>query len=217
MCKPGRVRGLVVPRMRSVSDEPDLPERINAEWDAWRRWAAADMYGSDSLPEVPYHATELSVSGWIGVPALLMHVGLVLLGVMARRVRLKGLRIWAADKEIEFDHLWYEPESCGLNHAYTRLGLAHLASGNAPEAIACLERSWQVHPCPHNTSFGLPAALWRALADVPAAESVRQHCQDVAVRRHGLGRTWPFKSDRTNPFDVLRGLVSAPRDPTIKM
>ncbi|HYD49513.1 MAG TPA: tetratricopeptide repeat protein, partial [Terriglobales bacterium] len=131
----------------------DLTERLNTEWDTYRRWIAAHSQGSESKPELPRQLVTSKRSAWIGVPTTLMLVGFVLIGAMARRARLHRARAWAAEKEIAFDHFWYEPGACGLSKAYTRLGLARLAMGDKKTAIDCLERSFQVHPCPHNVNF----------------------------------------------------------------
>jgi len=47
-------------------------------------------------------------------------------------------------------------------------------------AIECLRRSWHVHPCPHDTSFGLSLGLWIALAGIPEAEPARAEYEDMA-------------------------------------
>jgi hypothetical protein len=70
---------------------------------------------------------------------------------------------------VDLDRFSLEPASCGLNRAYTRLGLARLGSGDELGAVDCLRKSWRVHPCPHNTTFGLRPELWNAVATMPGA------------------------------------------------
>lgn len=95
---------------------------------------------------------------------------------IARRTGAPGISGWAAQREIELDYLWYEPIACGLNHAYTRLGLSLLASGDTAGAARCLRASWHVYPCPHNTSFGLDRRLRAALSETEdAVESVDEY------------------------------------------
>jgi hypothetical protein len=113
----------------------------------------------------------------LGVPLLLP---LKLAGLTSRLLPLRALERWAARKRIEYDHLWYGPMACGLNSAWTDLGLAMAASGDYAAAVNCLRQSWHVHPCPHSTTFGLQRRLLdrlrgAALTNQAVAEAVEEY------------------------------------------
>ena len=110
---------------------------------------------------------------WLGI-LLMPAISLSLF--FSKIFRLHKLRERLARLRIKADIFSYEPVSCGLNAAYTELGLALLAQGKLPEAIECLDLSWKVHPCPHNTTFGLRRGLVARLKEFPdASQSVNQY------------------------------------------
>jgi len=73
--------------------------------------------------------------------------------------RIKSFVAFFSKLRISTDRFSYEPLSCGYNNAYTKLGLVLLSQNDVNGAIKCLDASWRVHPCPHNTSFGLKRGL----------------------------------------------------------
>lgn len=93
--------------------------------------------------------------------------------------RLYVLSIWAAEKRIRYDNLWYEPHSCGLTNSLTDLGLGYLEVGELSQSIECLDRAWRVYPCPHNTSYGLRLKLYNKLKKYPVAKDVTKKYRDM--------------------------------------
>ena len=177
---------------------------IEAELSSFKRWQSAYARGEDPLPDLPERGDQRgSVETAVGLAA---HLGLAGIGWSAGRLGLGGLRVWAAREEIAVDRFWYEPASCGLNHAYTRLGLALLAGGDESGAIDCLQAAWHIHPCPHNTSFGLDPRLWSALVGVPAADHAREQYAEVA-RKFSPDGVWP--PPKVSLRRVFRGLWSS--------
>lgn len=73
-----------------------------------------------------------------------------------------------------------EPRTCGLNTAYTNLGLARLGRHDLPGAIRCLDASWRVHPCAHNVTFGLKQRLAAALKDHPEAHAALEQYERMS-------------------------------------
>src|SRR5438309_7286915 len=173
--------------MKRVERVVDV-EVIEAELALYKRWRAAYSCGERPLPALPERGqSPKSMQMLLG---LAVHLGLFFIGWAAYRLGLDRIRVWAAEGEIAVDPIWFEPGSCGLNHAYTRVGLGLLAVGNEAGAIGCLHSAWRVHPCAHNTSFGLDPRLWRALATVPAADGCRAEYEAMA-RRFVLDAEWP--------------------------
>ncbi len=110
------------------------------------------------------------------IGGVFLHLLLWCLGRCALKCRLYALAIWTARKRITYDYLWFAPQSCGLNHAYTDLGIACFRSGKTKDAVECLQKSWKVFPCPHNTSFGLSTRLCQLLAgEAIAADAVQEY------------------------------------------
>ena len=85
-------------------------------------------------------------------------------------LRLPFLTIWATETSIKYDYLYWEPLSCRWNNSYTDMGLAYIKSGKIDKAIKCLNRSWRVYPCPHNTTYGLKSRLCKKLKEFPVAQ-----------------------------------------------
>ena len=90
--------------------------------------------------------------------------------IVSRLLRIHKFVAFFSKVRIATDKLSHEPVSCGYNQAYTNLGLALLAENDIEGAINCLDSSWRVHPCPHNTSFGLDRRLVSKLIQFPEAK-----------------------------------------------
>ncbi|MBZ2167418.1 hypothetical protein [Marinobacter sp. F4216] len=114
------------------------------------------------------------------LPGVVLHASLSLISVICQKARLWALLGPLARLRIRTDWLSYEPRQCGYNAAYTRLGLAELKRGNTNAAIACLQESARVWPCPHSTSFGLRTALAHKLEKVPEANAAAQEYLQLA-------------------------------------
>lgn len=100
-----------------------------------------------------------------------------------------GVR-WFSIVRIRMDDLSYEPCQCGLNVAYTYLGMARLKSGDIGGAINALKLSALVWPCPHNTSFGLRVSLARDLEAYPQARvAVDEYKQLAFLFNKGITRS----------------------------
>ena len=85
---------------------------------------------------------------------------------------------WFTKLRILTDSYSFEPGQCGLNSAYTYLGLSRFNSGDVIGAISALKYSGLVWPCPHNTSFGLQQHLVKVLGSNPEAkEAVDEYMQ----------------------------------------
>jgi hypothetical protein len=99
-----------------------------------------------------------------------LHLFLWFMTIIGLKLNMNSLAIWASTASVKYDHLWWEPVSCGLNNAYTYLGIGYFKAGKIPDAIECLKKSWLVYPCPHNTSYGLKLNLYKKLRNFPEAE-----------------------------------------------
>ena len=86
--------------------------------------------------------------------------------------RIKSFVVFFTKLRIATDKYSFEPVSCGYNYAYTKLGLVLLSQNDISGAINCLDASWRVHPCAHNTSYGLKRALVSKLKGYPEAQIV---------------------------------------------
>jgi hypothetical protein len=130
----------------------------------------------DELPPLPRNPRRERSDYRSLIASVSYHLLLAALAATARSVRAHWLAAFAARARIISDGLSYEPKSCGLNNAFTNLGLALLGQNNIAEAIECLDASWRVHPCPHNCSFGLDQRLATALRPYAEAEqSIEQY------------------------------------------
>jgi len=156
-----------------VEDRPSL-QVIEHELEAYRRfWAAAEQ-GIRPLPEVP-EMERVPRSMVKAVLGEILHIGLKILGRVAKYLHFSYLRGWASRQRVSLDRFTFEPTSCGLNRALTEMGLALLATGEVRGAKECLVQSWQVHPCIHNTYVGLDFRLWQALQAIP---DLREECAE---------------------------------------
>ncbi len=183
-------------------EQPDV-ETIAAELEAWQRRIASGGK-EDPLKELPLQNGEPSSAAFIC--GLAVRIPLLALGSLARKARLPLLRQWAAHQQIRLDWMTLCRASCSLNHAWTELGLALLERGDVPMAIDCLERSWHVHPCPHDTSHGLSPCLWKALDGTPQAEEARIEYENMA-RRFASGFGLP--RNRVPLLAFLRAVIRA--------
>ncbi len=161
---------------------------IERELAVWRNWQAAFLRGDEERPSLP--ATQASPLPPVLIAAAVARALLLFLARVSSRFGSSALHIWAANKIVALDHLSFEPVSCGLNRAYGRLGLAKLVAGDQLGAIECLRTSWRVHPCPHNTSFGLVVGLWQALASTPGAARASREYEEMARKFCGSS-DWP--------------------------
>ena len=121
-------------------------------------------------PQEFKEAEEIFPGGIRGLLGFLLHLYLWFLSKVCLKLKLTPLAIWASKNRVKFDSLWWEPISCGLNNSYTDLGLSYLKAGNIDKSIECLDRSWRVYPCPHNTSFGIKLSLYKRLKEFPEAQ-----------------------------------------------
>jgi hypothetical protein len=111
---------------------------------------------------------------------LLVHIPLLLLKFMSLKIYFwPGVR-WFTLARIRTDNLSFEPSQCGLNTAYTYLGIGKLKSGDIEGAINALKSSSLVWPCPHNTSFGLRMRLARELGEYPEARGAVNEYKQLA-------------------------------------
>lgn len=158
-----------------VPNQPNI-QAIKAELAVFKRWQQAYLQKEQPLPDLPTSDDKRSTV--ILLCCLAVYSGLVLLGWIVKFTHLRPLLVWTARQRVAYDRMAFEPASCSLNHAFTELGLALLATGDYRSAIECLRKSWQVRPCPHNTSFGLNPRLWKPWGTYPRVQR-----QDVSMRR----------------------------------
>ncbi len=173
--------------MLPVSKQPTV-EVIEAELTAYKRFQSAYLQKERPLPKIPQQPGE--PSSLVIVFGLPIQFTLIISGWIAKKAYLRALRIWVARKRVALDGIDFERASCGLNKALTELGLSLLAVREHTGAIDCLRRSWQVHPCPHNTTFGLSPRLWYALVVIPEATEACAEYEGMA-RKFSAGFTWP--------------------------
>ena len=135
----------------------------------WNNW----MNGPEPAENKPqaYKDIDKKPSGHIEILfGMTLHMFLWFLTRLGQLARINSLSIWAAQKRIRYDDLWYEPHSCGLTSAFTDLGISHLENGDIGKAIECLGLAWRVYPCPHNTSYGIKLKLYKRLRILPEAQ-----------------------------------------------
>ena len=135
----------------------------------WRKW----LNGPDPAQNKPPEFKKWDEIGPKGISVgigMLLHLYLWMLAKLGMVLRIQSLTIWASKARIKYDHLWFEPISCGYTNAFVDMGLGYLESGKVEKAIDCLSKAWRVYPCPHNTSFGLRLKLYKKLRDFPEAQ-----------------------------------------------
>jgi hypothetical protein len=101
---------------------------------------------------------------------VLLHSILFVLIHISKTIKIWPLVAIFSKIRILTDSWALEPRQCGYNRAYTLLGIYRLRSKNISGAISALNESWQVYPCPHNTSFGLYSTLAKELKMYPEAK-----------------------------------------------
>jgi hypothetical protein len=99
------------------------------------------------------------------------HVLIEISSSVARRLGAHRILSVLARMRIATDRWSYESRACAWNFAHTNLGLVLLARNDVKGAIACLDASWRVHPCPHNSTYGLSQRLATALRKQPEARA----------------------------------------------
>jgi hypothetical protein len=154
--------------LNEVLTEDDIAlelKRYRAFSEAWR----AGKRGED-LPNIPENR-DCQRSNIVGLVGTILHLLVWIAIGLAQLLRVHAVTAALSELRIKTDHLSFEPRSCGLNAAYTTLGLARLAMKDLVGAIHSLDWSWRVHPCPHNSSYGLKRKLALALSRYPEAES----------------------------------------------
>jgi hypothetical protein len=136
-----------------------------AEWRAWVKRG-----GGEPVP------AWISRSDWSAVGSAAVHAPIRMLRILATKMSLPSVAARLAQLRIRTDGWSYEIRACGLNRAWCTLGLACVARGDLQRATECLDEAWRVHPCPHNTSFGLAMELSQALdRHEPAREVVARY------------------------------------------
>lgn len=119
---------------------------------------------SENTPKVS------AISEFIMLLGTVLHT-FIFIGIkISTMLRVQHLTFILLKARIRTDKYSFEPLSCGYSRAQSKLGLALLKRNDVVGAIECLEASWRIHPCPHNTSFGLPRNLARTLMTYPEAE-----------------------------------------------
>jgi hypothetical protein len=165
-------------------------EGILPELEQYRKWHRAHMQGKDQedCPNLPENKDAPKYNA-ICLFGAFIH-GLIFLALeISTFLRIKKAVSFFAKLRISTDKFSYEPCSCGYNNAYTKLGLALLTKNDVNGAIRCLDASWRVHPCPHNSSFGLKRSLVAKLRKYPEAENVvNQYIK--------IGKQFVFWSDK---------------------
>lgn len=139
--------------------ERDIIEAM-VPYTAFMKAYRAGKRGRD-LPQLPTNPSD--DAPWSVVASFFLHAPLAIAAKLARRCRAHRFLSLTARARLRTDALSFEPRSCGLNLAYTNLGLALLSQRDVWGAIACLDASWRVYPCAHNVSFGLNRLLALAL------------------------------------------------------
>ena len=148
-------------------------EDILLELEQYQNWRQAYMAGKnqEDCPELPENRDAPKYTSY-GLFGAFIHM-FIFLGIeISSLFRIQKFVAFFAKLRISTDRFCYEPKSCGYNNAYTKLGLALLSQDDVNGAIKCLEASWRVHPCPHNSSFGLKRSLVSKLKNYPEASRV---------------------------------------------
>ena len=144
----------------------------------WFNW----MNGPDPANNKPqeYKDIEKEQSKYIELFfGMALHLFLWLMTRFSQLFKLHSLSIWAAQKRIRYDSLWYEPLSCGLTSSYTDLGIGYLKAGALTQSIECLDKSCRVYPCPHNSSYGPKLRLYKKLKEFPEAKDVTTEYREM--------------------------------------
>ena len=148
-------------------------DEILTELRTYKTFAKAYREGKrkSELPSIPQNKDSQSSNAKLVIGIFLLPIISGFLS-FAMTCRLKSLAVKLARLRVEADTFSLEPVSCGLNSAYTYLGLSLLAKNDLQGAIDCLDTSWRVHPCPHNVSYGLKRRLVGRLKNCEEAKKV---------------------------------------------
>jgi hypothetical protein len=144
-------------------------------WSDWMRGPEP----AKNKPQEFKRADEIFPKGISGFFGIILHLYLWFLSKVGHNLKITPLTMWASKNRVKFDSLWWEPISCGLNNSYTDLGLSYLESGDINNSIECLDKSWRVYPCPHNTSFGIKLSLYLKLKEIPEAHNATKEYLDM--------------------------------------
>jgi hypothetical protein len=154
-------------------------EDILLELKQYQNWHQAYMEGKrrEERPGLPENKDAPKYTSY-ALFGTFIHMLLFLAIEISGFLRIQKFVGFFSRLRISTDRFCYEPVSCGYNSAYTKLGLALLSQNDVVGAIRCLETSWRVHPCPHNTSFGLKRSLVSKLKGYPeASKAVAQYIE----------------------------------------
>ncbi len=132
----------------------------------------AFMKSGDPDGEPPGYWVEEDSNFLGGLLGTLFHFFLAVIRYFVFKLRFWSGVQWIAKLRIKTDQFSIEPGQCGLNVAYTYLGLSRLKKQDILGAVEALRLSGLVWPCPHNTTFGLKRGLANALKPYPEAQRV---------------------------------------------
>ena len=127
----------------------------------WENW----LSGSEPAKNKPIEIRDAEgyESNYKIIIGTIVDISLWILNKFSMLLSLHSTSILATTTRIKINYLTWEPNSCSLNNAYTDLGISYLKLGNIDKSVKCLQKSWKVYPCPHNTTFGLSMRLFKML------------------------------------------------------
>lgn len=190
-------------------EQPSSDQVIRA-LDAWEAAALARARGENPPVPSPGFTEQPSTSDLRLCYGLAVRLALRGIRRAGQAGGWLGWQLFSARHRILTDKVRVEPVTCGLNSAFTDLGLVLLGMGDVTGAVECLRRSARVYPCPHNTSFGLDPRLWRALEGITEAAAVRVEYERVARRFSAAFGTPRRRISRTEAVRILaKALFSA--------
>lgn len=166
-------------------DNIDELEKVLEQYHAW-----IESGGNEELCPEFMNEELKQASMYKLILGMVVHTTIWLLRFVSYKIRFwYGVRLFTLAR-IRTDNISFEPCQCGLNEAYTFLGIARLQSGDIEGAIKTLKLSALVWPCPHNTSFGLRLRLARDLEPYPEAkEAVKEYNQLAFLFNKGITKT----------------------------
>mgnify|MGYP007055200521 CR=1 FL=1 len=150
----------------------------------WHKWIS-DPKALDSLSQ-ELGDVDLGV-GYVNFGVcIIFHVPLYVITQLSKAIGFWWLASICCRLRIITDRWSFEPRQCGYNRAHTILGLYNLKRNDVDAAISALKESWQVYPCPHNTSFGLLLSLSKALENIPKAQGVVDEYKEICREFKGV-------------------------------
>jgi hypothetical protein len=147
----------------------------------WNVWMNGPNPGNNKPDEFKWWDNTIP-NGMKFAFGIVLHLFLWFMTMIGLWLNVTKLAIWASKASVKYDYLWWEPVSCGLNNAYTYLGIGYLRAGKIKDTIECLKRSSRVYPCPHNTSYGLKLNLYNKLKNHPEAKVATAQYLDMWER-----------------------------------